>query len=109
MVQQNKPLVIPKAVQRWIERNVPVIKSGTKLGFSKPQHGDVNYVHDSWHVTLHVRSLAKSIYFHPGKYPKSVRTFVASLPKQNNVYFVVRRGYVGTEMENWRGFAPKKG
>jgi hypothetical protein len=109
MVQQNKPLAIPKTVQKWIRRNVPALVSGTKLGFSKPQHDSVNYAHDSWHVTLHVRSLAQSIYFHPGRYPKSVRDFVSHLPKNINVYLVIRRGHVGTEMENWRGFALKKG
>jgi hypothetical protein len=110
MVQQEKPLAMPSAVQRWIAQNIPVIECGTKLQFSQPAHNSPNYVGESWRIMVNLRHLARGIACEPNAYPKSVRSFIASLPWNNtNVWLVLRDGRVGTEMENWRGFAPKKG
>lgn len=110
MVQQEKPLAIPRAVQRWIAQNIPTIETGTKLQFSRPVHSSPNYIGESWRVMVNLRHLARGIAYEPNAYPISVRRVVASLPQNSgNVWLVLRDGRVGTEMENWRGFAPKKG
>lgn len=107
MVEQHKARAIPRSVQNWIARNLPIIQCGTKLEFTKPIHTNPNYVGDLWHVMVNVRQLAGFVRYKPSAYPKSVRTFVRSLPANESTWLVVRKGHVGTEMENWRGFAPK--
>jgi hypothetical protein len=109
MIQKEHPLRIPKSVQTWIRKNVPTIPIGKMLRFTKPTNPSTVYVSDWWKVVLHLRSMARNIAYAPSEYPKSVRRFFGSLPKNQNAYMVVVTGHVGTEAENWRGFAPKRG